>query len=147
MMALKLSSTIYRAILTVVLCGVVAGCGSSGPPAPKVGTVSGKVKFKGEPVKEGQVLFEDPTQGQLAGANLKSDGTYYVTTAEGGLRVGTYGVKVTAVPVASDPVMNPKPVPPADPANIPKKYRNAKTSGLTLVVKQGGNTYDIEMTE
>lgn len=146
MVAFMLSSTIRRTGLAVLLCSLLAGCGASSN-APEVGQVSGTVKYKGEPVKEGQVVFEDPVQGQLAAANLKSDGTYVLTTAEGGLRVGTYGVTVTPVPFQADPVKKPPVVRPPDPVNIPKKYRTRATSKLTLKVESGSNTLDIEMAD
>jgi len=142
-----------RLALAVLIGTLFAGCFSSAEPAPVVGKLHGVVTFKGVPVEEGKVVFEDPTQGQLAAADLNSDGSYVVTTAEGGLRVGTYIVTVTPVPVEFDPLhqkvdpLHPPTVPTADAPNIPQKYRSRATSGLSTTVEEGDNTCDIEMTE
>ncbi|MEQ1830664.1 MAG: hypothetical protein ABL921_32230, partial [Pirellula sp.] len=53
--------TFVICMITSCLSGVfIAGCGPSGPA---IGEVSGKVTFKGQPVKEGTVTFMNPTEG------------------------------------------------------------------------------------
>ncbi|MDB5339162.1 MAG: hypothetical protein JWN70_4781 [Planctomycetaceae bacterium] len=140
MVAVTSSSIIRRTALVVLLGGLLAGCSAaSAPPAGTFGNVMGKVKFKGQPVKEGQVVFQDAAGSPPATAFVGHDGMYVMTGPGGGLKPGTYAVTVTPLPA-------PAGKPPADPADIPKKYRDKATSGLTYELKEGASTYDIELT-
>lgn len=135
--------TSIAAIVVLALSAIVlAGC----KPKAERGRIFGKVSFKGEPVGEGLVLFSDSSQGVNMTADIKPDGTYEITTAEGvGLPIGTY--KVCVCPPLVNPTMGPAPPPkPKEYPNIPKKYRRFETAGLTTTIQQGKNPFDIEMT-
>jgi hypothetical protein len=124
------------------LGAVLAGCDRG----EVRGRIAGKVTFQGQPVSEGFVLLNNNDKAIHMTAPLKPDGSYEILTAKGaGLPLATYGVCVT-----------PPPPPPIDieakerPTikqypNIPQKYRNDQTSGLTLTVKEGTNQLDIDM--
>ena len=130
-------------LISFALLGfALPGCGES----EVRGRIVGKVTFQGQPVPEGRVYFSDSTRGINMGAKLKQDGSYEVLTAQGaGLPLGTYAVSVTPPPPSFG--VNPNEPPVAGPsyANIPRKYRNPKTSELTLEAGEGENRLDIDM--
>ncbi|WP_020467894.1 carboxypeptidase-like regulatory domain-containing protein [Zavarzinella formosa] len=121
--------------LAACLCGLAC---NSEPPLGKAG---GRVTHKGEPVIEGTVTFADDRQGLTYVADLGADGRFEFEVARGqGLPAGVYGVTITP-PRPNKPAlgyvapnMNTK----TEYPNIPKKYRDLKTSGLTATVKSGG---------
>ena len=79
-------------------------------------------------------------------AVLNKDGSYVVTSAAGpGLPLGEYRVMVT--PPVDEAILGPNfEPPPIKPfPNIPQRYRDVKTSGLSLDVKEGDNPFDVEM--
>ncbi|WP_437228455.1 hypothetical protein SH661x_000919 [Planctomicrobium sp. SH661] len=133
-------------LLLLVSMGFFVGCGS-GEPRPVVGKLRGTVTFKGAPVTDANVTFEDRKLGQLASAPLKADGTYEVKTGEGGLRVGTYSVWLVPSGQAAPSIDNMNPAPAADRKDIPKKYRDGETSGLTVTVENGTNAFDVKLEE
>lgn len=81
------------------------------------------------------------------GARLKEDGSYEVLTTQGaGLPLGEYQVTVTPPPRAAGLSESGFVELAEVDAKIPQKYRDNKTSGLTLTVKEGENLLNIEMT-
>src|SRR5688572_17753990 len=123
-------STAYRfAGLAALL--LLAGCDQG----PAVGEVSGTVTFRGQPVTEGRVSFTHAEAGYGADALLERDGTFNVSTDEGGLPTGSYRVSVTPLVVmdSSDPHTPPVGVE-KQARDIPKKYRDESTSGFTASV-------------
>ncbi|HBL46918.1 carboxypeptidase-like regulatory domain-containing protein [Gimesia sp.] len=132
----------------VMLCIplLFSGCQGSTTDFGPTGALSGKVTYQGEPVKEGLVQFNNAEKGFGGQAVINEDGTYTVTNDSGGLVLGTYQVSV--VPPTIEKSFGPdtpasevlKEMP-----NIPQKYHYPKTSGLSVEIKQGDNTYDIDM--
>jgi hypothetical protein len=118
-----------RWLLLALALGPAPGCGK------RLAEVHGRVTFRGQPVSGGaSVLFENAEAGTYIVAKLDADGRYRVEMAEGyGLPPGTYAVRVRP------PDLSP------DFPSIPKKYRDAKTSGLTLELTPKGATFDIDM--
>jgi hypothetical protein len=118
----------------VVCCGAASLCGcSSGTP---LGEVSGKVTFKGQPVKEGTVTFLNLKEGGAAEALIGSDGGYAVAN---GVALGEYVVEIKPPVhiVDTDPGKSPPaPVEKAAP-DIPKKYRMQGSSPLKVNVQAG----------
>jgi hypothetical protein len=127
-----LRSLVCFAILTTLL--LLIGCGNT-----NVGTVSGTVTYKGQPVRSGDVNLIS-ARGDAARVSIREDGSYNVPDP---LPIGEYQVAITA-PVSEPPApgTKPKPVPPFD---VPAKYRDTSTSKLTLQVKPGKNTYPIAL--
>jgi hypothetical protein len=119
------------------------GCGGSGPA---LGKVSGKVSFQGKPLTEGTITFASQEKGPTITAKIGPDGAYRVKTAKGeGLPPGRYEAWISP-PVVELPVGMVKEMPkPREYPEIPAKYRQARTSGLTLTVEQGDNTLDVDM--
>lgn len=110
------------------------------------GRIKGKITFQGRPVTEGLMLFSNAQKGIYMTAPLKMDGTYEVLTAKGaGLPLETYQVCL------SPPLPKVLTGDSEEPAelkaypNIPSRYRDPKTSGLTLTVASADNRLDIDM--
>jgi hypothetical protein len=123
-----------KSLFAAAALAAVLGCGSSGPPT---GKVSGTVLLKGKPLTRGTVNFLMKEKGIGAEAPIDATGKYAFATP---LVAGTYAVSVTPPP--------PEPVPPGTrPAKtapeIPAKFREPTSSGLSFTVKGGQNEYPI----
>jgi hypothetical protein len=126
----------------LLLAMVVTGCAR---PVEQLCPVSGKVTFQDKPVSAGVVRFSNAKAAIDTTAEIQSDGSYSIQRARGaGLPAGDYSVAV--MPSRTDaPVGSMVPISESQCAEIPSKYRKAATSGLTLSVKPGSNTFDIDM--
>ena len=114
-------------------------------PAQKLCPVAGKVTFQGKPVTAGMIRFSNTQAPVDMLARLGPDGYYEVIRGHGpGLPEGTYQVAI--VPPRPDRPLGPMaPSKPVEFPNIPEKYRQPSTSGLTLTVKPGRNNFDVDM--
>ena len=115
--------------LVVSVC-VGVGCGSDGPP---VGSVSGKVTYEGQPLTDGTVTFVDEKIGSGASAELDASGSYQLPS----VRIGEYTVAVHR-----------RPPPPGGKfvkLDIPDKYQDLESSGLTVTVEEGKNVADFDL--
>lgn len=130
------------ALATLIVSSLLlGGCG----PSEQLGRIGGTVTFQGRPVSKGMVLFSCIDKGVNMTAQLKENGTYEIIMAKGaGLPLGTYKVCVSPPPVFHAIGAAPPQQSPACP-DIPAKYRNYMTSGLTTEIKDGENTFDIDM--
>jgi hypothetical protein len=135
---------IHRVLLLIpamLLVLLQTGC-ESGPPA---GTVKGTVKLDGVVLTAGNVQFlGDKGTGT---ANIQPDGTYKCTDAPLGATKVT--VVVPNLPGGAAPLGG-KDMPKTSSGpsvQVPEKYGNAATSGLTLTVKSGSQTFDISLTK
>ena len=71
--------------LAAILVGACWGCGSGSVVPPTLIPVKGKVTYKGQPVTKGIVRFEpDGGFGRMATGELKSDGTFELSTLKPG---------------------------------------------------------------
>lgn len=127
-------------------CTAVAAAGCGGEPP--LGSATGRVTFRGAPVSEGAIVFTDSAQGAAYVADLEADGKFAFQVARGaGLPPGTYEVTIRP-PRPNKPALgyvapNYKK---ADYPNIPKKYHEAKTSGLSVTVQSGEQApFDFDM--
>jgi hypothetical protein len=132
-----------------------SGCGAD-PSMPKLGKVTGKVTYKGEPLKGGSVTFTpDAAKGGATGQNalgqIESDGSYELTTFNtgDGAILGQHVVTVQAY--ADTDAFKPKadgtysyklPKP-----TIPLKYTKSDSTPLRLTVTEGVNKLDIELKD
>ena len=124
-----------------VLGFALSGCGES---REKPQPVFGKVTFQGKPVSAGTIRFSNPQAAIDMTADLRSDGTYEIVTAHGaGLPEGTYQVAITP-PRIDVPLIGPPPKTP-ECRDIPAKYRQPSTSGLTLTLKPDVKSFDVDM--
>lgn len=123
-------------VLLVVL--FLAGCGGRSGQVP----AKGIVLFKGQPLKNANVLLVPVGGGRPASGRTGDDGTFTLGTymAGDGAMPGAYRVGITVVPDSTDNA-------PADPDNpvapetvkssIPEKYAAPDTSELTATVAKG----------
>jgi len=119
----------------------MSGCGNSSEYP--VGAITGRVTYEGQPVQQGLVTFYSSELGEGISEEIKEDGRYATQTP---LRTGSY--VVTVLPPDEPPPTEDTPVATIAPVkDIPEKYRDPKKSGLTIVVKEGENTFDIAMTK
>ncbi len=124
-------------IAALALASLAAcGCGR------ETGKVTGRVTFQGKPVTEGRIMFSDPEYGTYFTAPLDANGRFEMRTAEGpGLWVGPY--KVTILPSIVDPPIGPAPPPKPRPVlNIPARYRDPKTTPISVEVGASNEPFD-----
>jgi hypothetical protein len=110
------------------------GCGSgSGPGAGTMVPVKGKVTYKGQPVTTGTVVFEPDDGGREAHGDVKSDGTFVLTTFKDsdGAHPGTHRVAVTGAFKVGK-------------VTFPVKYRNPSSSKTLVDVVEGTNEYAVD---
>ncbi len=130
-------------LLPLLVCA--AGCGS-----PKI---SGKVTYKGEPLHMGLVVFT-AADGWSGTAQINEDGSYSIANVPAGtakVAVDSFGESAN-LPARGKVMRRPRdehspPPPDSGPAGvkIPAKYNKADTSGLTVEVTGGKQTYNIEL--
>lgn len=120
---------------SLVILALQGGC--FGSSAPKTIPVQGKVSYKGQPVSQGTVTFHrveaaNDVLSRPAVGELKSDGTYALSTftAGDGVMPGKYQVVVVSITSAPSPEEpNVREV-----WGIPRKYGDPAQSGLTAEV-------------
>lgn len=135
-------SSVFRLALIVAtastVCLLVGGCHRPVPLGKAVGTVT----FRGKPVEAGAVIFSNDAEGVAYVGHLEPGGNFRFEVAAGyGLPPGTYKVGIGPP--------QPKPSLEVDLARkteaksqfpeIPKKYYDPATSGLTATVADGEN--------
>jgi len=135
-----------RMLPLMLLTAVCVGCFGN---KEELGLVTGQVTFQGKPVADAVVLFRDASRGIHMRAVVDKEGRFEVSMAAGyGLPLGTYQIGVAPAidgpkgPVDLDELVAAKPVPRPD---IPERYRDTQTSGLTFAVGSGENVLNIEM--
>ncbi|QDU11666.1 carboxypeptidase regulatory-like domain-containing protein [Gimesia aquarii] len=107
------------------------GCSDRAPDMPELGRVHGTITLDGKPLPDVTIYFE-PEKGRPSTAKANPDGFYeafYLIDAKG-VKIGPCSVRVEWGIDDSGPA-------------IPVKY--GIKSELSLNVKPGDNTYDIEM--
>jgi hypothetical protein len=136
---------------------LVTGCGD---PLNRGGKVSGKVTIDGEPVTAGNVLFQSEDGKWNASGPLRGDGTYEVDEPPLGrvqIAVQTLmyrgqsaraegGNRATGNPGSAGMVLPDPSVRGLVYKEIPGKYEELRTSGLTHVITHGDQTFDIPLT-
>jgi hypothetical protein len=136
--------TAAAAILLLAAGLTVAGCGKK----RQFGEVYGKVTFRGNAVTQGDVVFADEEWGTFMRAPIQPDGTYALRPGQGGVGLYLKGVyKVSVVPSVVDGPQGMAKTPTAvpDPADIPRKYRSSKISGLEFTLTQPRQQFDVPM--
>ncbi len=158
---------LVRSALAVVLGLTLAGCGGGGEDdgytGPR-GTVKGKTSYAGKPLPKGCIVSFETFDGNGGTGEVDGEGNYEIVTTGGGLPVGKYMVSVSPPPAefvetklpstpeeaeaASKAAANSTPDEgPAVDTTIPEKYQVASSSGLEFEVKEGENTYNVELAE
>jgi hypothetical protein len=132
------------ALLSTVTLTFVVGCAGNGLNLAKV---RGKVTYKGEPVKNGTVMFmPDDTKGTVgppAVGSITSDGSYIMSTesAGDGVIVGSHKIGITGVedkPVGSGEAA---PTPESDPQGYMKAKAKDAAAARSVAVKKEAETF------
>ncbi len=125
-----LARTVWLLMLLMIGCDA-----ESRTPVP----VRGKVFYRGAPLTSGLIVFAPDstrgTEGPLARAEIRSDGTYELhTEGTAGVNPGWYRVTVMALEPAAAASVAP---PALQRSLLPDKYRDPELSGLVREVKAG----------
>ncbi|MFO0976531.1 MAG: hypothetical protein U0996_09045 [Planctomycetaceae bacterium] len=153
----------------LALCLFVLTVGCSKGDRPTIAKASGIVTLDGNPVDGATVTFEPVNGGRPCFGTTDLEGRFAITSYEegDGAPVGDHYVSVikitgpgAAAPAAADSAMSLSDIAPPgsdkdkaeDPDKgtvylVPRKYINAKTSGLKVTVPDGGSTtLDIKLS-
>jgi hypothetical protein len=154
-------TAIGRTLILTTVAACVAGCGGD-TSKPKLGRVSGKVTYNGQPVTKGIVSFvprggAGAQTGQSATGELGSDGSYTLTTFDNGdgAVLGEHTVLVIAREEDAAIKGHGMPIPDskgqinikAAKSLVPEKYATAGNSPLRYTVNEGSQLHDIELTD
>ena len=161
--------TALAVVLGLSLSLTLTGCGGGEDDGYEGvrGSVEGKTSYADKPLPKGTIISFETFEGTGGTGVVDGEGNYEIIASGGGLPIGKYMVSVsppdqgatepdlpsTLEEVAAAEKAN-------DPANvvveteqaaldtaIPAKYQMADTSGLEFEVKEGKNTFDIELTD
>lgn len=122
------------------------GCGKSGLDG--LVPVSGTVTFNGKAIEGADVVFNPDSEGRSASAKTDASGKFHLTTLDpqDGARPGNYKVAISKKeminPMTAEEAeewfhKHSGPPPPRKIKNdLPEKYADEKTSGLTATVKE-----------
>lgn len=133
--------------ISSLLLVFVIGCSRSGN-FPKTVPVSGTVTYKGNPVSGMMITFLDADRNGSRPASGITDesGHYRLTTFQNndGAIPGEKKVQINVVPPgdADAPVKFAEPT-----VQIPERYNNSETSGLTATVENQNTVVDLDLTE
>ena len=136
----------------ICLLGVIAatqtiGCGGGAPTGPLLVKAKGKVNYNGKPLSGATVTFAYEEKGPICNGFTNAEGEFRITTGgRAGARIGDAKVVIVKASTANRP-KDPKPEDMAKMAveggyrpedmpkpEIPDKYSNPGTSGLTAAV-------------
>ncbi len=133
------------AMLTLVGCG------------PDVGSISGKVTYKGKSLTGGKVTFLSSDQ-KVKTALIGTDGRYTIDKVTVGpakiaidpplvLPKMMGGLEMDPAKMGAPAPQNPAPPPPEEKGGValPKEYQDVEKSGLTYTVVSGKQEHNIEL--
>lgn len=115
---------------------LVGGCTRE---APRV-QVTGAITFKGQPLKEGTVMFVPQGSGLTAAGTIQPDGTYTLHSGKPGEGVAPGKYQVAVTPAYYDPITG-------APPKFAVKYQDPQTSGLTADVQENAGPFNFNLTE
>jgi hypothetical protein len=152
-------------LFAVILGGLIAGCGGevrtgSEPVYP----VSGVVTYQGQPVEGADVTFRNAEKNRSAFGRTDDQGRFRLTTfsANDGAVAGTHSVTVVklstpaetapAVDLESEayvpPRMGQSTAPGGPKSELPQRYSDPASSGLTATVEaDGANEFDFALED
>jgi hypothetical protein len=152
---MTISQSVTRLTCLALATTFISGCGGGVDDAPAIAPVKGVVTLDGQPVTSGTITFVPAstmgTSGPASTAEISSDGTYTLAAAAGlGAVIGNHWVSVECPVVEGINSSSADGVAPvnvsAAPCNIPARYGVARSSGVTVEVKEGENDIPIELT-
>ena len=130
--------------IACVLAAMLSGCGRKKQSHPTTAPVKGRVTFKGNPLRDAQVMFHPEGEGNPGLGVGNGDGEYRLTTYErdDGAVLGMHRVTVQVMPPNSLPGQE---VQTGGGTVIPSRYLSKDTTPLKQEVKPGENTIDLNL--
>jgi hypothetical protein len=130
-------SNLYRCVLVIGFCSLLAGCGGRSD----LGLVTGRVTLDGKPVADAAVEFTPTTEGSIATGRTDSSGEYSLMFSRdvAGASLGENVVRISTFDV--DYVEGKGEV--SIPERIPAKYN--RNSELKVTVEPGKNRHDFDL--
>ena len=131
-----------------------SGCGGGSDAVEgPTGTVFGTINYKGAAIPEGCAVTFMPEGGDLPAAGEVNSSGAFSLYFKGGTAIPTGKYKIGIMPPAVEETPQQamermesggkeKEFP-----EVPQKYRDAETSGETFEVKEGENTYELDMKD
>ena len=160
--------TILRLVCGCLSLGLLTGttgCTKT-PHEPQHTEVSGKVLFEGKPLPGGRVMFAAIKGGFASSAPIDENGNYQINAPIGEVVIGVdnrmfqprrgagKGKSFAGIPRQEHRLKRPdsqeeeaKPIKERRYVQIPERYANCDTSGLTYTVKPGPQSYNIELSD
>lgn len=146
-----------RITAVMAACGALTACAGCGDPTKA--SASGKVTYKGQALTGGQLNLTPSAGGAPVPIFIKADGTFLGTDVP----VGQYQVSVdtsgaagptsystggVTAPAGAAKANQPQPTGPGTKqVDIPAKYKDPKSSGLSWEIKAGKNDKNFELTD
>jgi hypothetical protein len=126
-----------RLAALVVMLGLI-GCSNQ----PPTGTVTGFVRYGGQPLTQGLVTFVGPN-GQSGSARIQADGKYTVTNAP----LGENKIAISMPPPEGSADLSKDAPNPGDAQEfqLPAHYADPSRSELKYAVKTGPQTHHIDL--
>jgi hypothetical protein len=142
-----------RAHLIFWLLALAAGCGGGGTGSVEHAEVSGKVRFKGQPLPGGRITFVTVQGGFAHVGTIDEHGNYKIAAPVGAVRIAVDNrvLQKQKQKGAKDHVLSKRPGAAApeplkgDYVAIPPKYYSAESSGLKYTVLPGPQTFEIRL--
>jgi len=130
-------SNLYRFVLVIGFCSLLAGCGGRSD----LGQVTGRVTLDGKPVADAAVEFTPTMEGSIATGRTDSSGEYSLMFSRdvAGASLGENVVRISTFDV--DYVEGKGEV--SIPERIPAKYN--RNSELKVTVEPGRNRHDFDL--
>jgi len=133
----EISMKVFLVFTILIAVTVAAGCTDPKRPKGPTGTVAGTVKYKGQPVTVGFIVFQEQTTKKGGAAPLGSDGTYTIPFP---IEVGEYNV---AFPPPEPPAPHENIKPTSSP--LPQKYHVPELGTVKFTVEKGPNIADFDL--
>ncbi|MDA0833477.1 MAG: hypothetical protein O2955_02085 [Planctomycetota bacterium] len=136
-------------LLAILLGSCLAGCGP-GTDKPATVAVGGVVTLDGQPVKNARVRFiPDADKGRAAAGTTGDDGSFSLSTfdTDDGIVPGNYSVDVTSMAIDDISTETKDSGEPLT-SEIPAKFSNSTTSGVSFTIGEGdaGKNLEIKLT-
>lgn len=131
-------SQLFLSAAALLAVTLLTGCGGTTVASKPMGTVSGTVTLKGQPLTDCRVNYLSEQLGASAGGDLTEDGSF---TLDGPIPAGSYSVFIS-LPSEFTPAQAQSNT---GLSQVPKKYRGSSTTDLTADVKEGESSHDFDL--
>lgn len=132
------ASRIVFCCAALVAVTLLTGCGGTTVASKPMGTVSGTVTLKGEPLTDCRVNYISEQLGASAGGDLTEEGSF---TLDGPIPAGSYSVFIS-LPSEFTPAQaqSNKGL-----SQVPKKYLGSSSTDLKAEVSEGESSHDFDL--